>query len=170
MDLSVQIDLTLVVQFISLLIFCVWGSINLTRFDAVKIWTFRRNYSGSAIASRDAFPTAVQRCQDGNPALQIVAEQDWLQPLVFKHPTWQATRLTLEALSGCNPPPRVLPPAVFLLMLLDISFVMIHTQSRFQERRPWRRLGSTEPESARRWRIDWCSDGWNSLTLHSHHF
>lgn len=46
MDLSVQIDLTLVVPFISLLIFCVQSFINLMHFHAVKIWTFHRNYTG----------------------------------------------------------------------------------------------------------------------------
>lgn len=45
-DLSVQIDLTLVVPFISLLIFCVQSFINLMHFHAVKIWTFHRNYTG----------------------------------------------------------------------------------------------------------------------------
>lgn len=43
MDLSVQIDLTLVVPFISLLIFCVQSFINLMHFSAVEIWTFHRN-------------------------------------------------------------------------------------------------------------------------------
>lgn len=116
MDLSVQIDLTLVVQFISLLIFCVWSFINLMRFYVVKIWTSHGNYAGFATAFRNTSPALLQHntCQS-RPAVaasirpQISAEPDWLQLLAFKHLTWQAVPLTLKAFSACYPVPHILP-------------------------------------------------------------
>lgn len=116
MDLSVQIDLTLVVQFISLLIFCVWSFINLMRFYVVKIWTSHGNYTGLTTAYCNTSPALLQHntCHiraagTARVRPRIVAELDWLPPLAFKHPTWQAAPLTLKPFSACNPLPHVLP-------------------------------------------------------------
>lgn len=110
MDLSVQIDLTLVVQFISLLIFCVWSFINLMCVCVVKIGMSHENYTGFTTTFLPVtWRTGTCHIQDVLPGPQIVMELDWLQPLAFTHPTWQAAPLTLKPLSAWNPLCRILP-------------------------------------------------------------
>lgn len=100
MDLSVQIDLTLVAQFISLLIFYVWSFINLMLFYVVKIWTSRGNDTCFAISQY--FPSTCR--VRGAPPLP-----DWQQTLAFQRLTWQATPLALKPRLARAPLPRVLP-------------------------------------------------------------
>lgn len=118
MDLSVQIDLTLVVQFISLLIFCVWSFINLMLFHIVKIWTPRKNYTAFATAFCNTYPALLRQntchirsCSASAAGIrpQSVADLDWLQTLAFKHPTWQVARFRLKLFSACNRLPKILP-------------------------------------------------------------
>lgn len=115
------------------------------RFYVVKIWTSHRNYTGFTIAYRNTFLALLQHntchCRAAQPLLR--------DPVLTAASCFQASNMTCGSthiktiLNLQSPAPRP-SPAIFLLMLQGISFVMIHTQSRFQERRPWRRLGSPE--------------------------
>lgn len=148
MDLSVQIDLTLVVKFISLLIFCVWSFINLMRFHIVKIWTPHKNCTAFATAFRNTYPALLRRntchirsCSASAASIRPkknVAELDGL------HTCFQTFNMTssifqIKTILSLQSSAQSPSLAIFLLMLQGISFVMIYTQSRFHERRPWRR-------------------------------
>lgn len=122
MDLSVQIDPTLVAQFISLLIFCVWSSINLMHFRRSKnldvprkLHRLHRRLTQYFLPYCNTTPAVLEPLSPH--WRQIAEEPDWLQLLAFKHQTWQAAPLALKPLPACNPPtlhpfPSHLPPDV----------------------------------------------------------
>lgn len=138
MDLSVQIDLALVVQFISPLIFCVRGPINLTRFGAVKIWTFR----GPAHSSSARTEALLIVCGGGTDRSALLF---WSSR--HDEPLHIAFKVLVRLPKSPSPPsfPPSLPPAIPHCVLLDISFVMTHSQSQFQE---GEREGEREREEA----------------------